>query len=266
MKISLLVGLGAVMAMTIACSPSGDNAATTEQASTPRAGCTPLPAPADGIGVANPASAYCSALGYTVADSRCAFSDGTSCDEWSFYEGLCGQARSFCARNGGRVANEVADMGGWTASVAICHLPDGASCREEAFAQSCVCGVGGGDSCTPPSLPGPDFCPNGTIEPKRDAVGCIKGYECGPKPADTCTALGGTCVGLSPSSCPSNRWADASEASCGDGVGSGCCLPTPANACEGAGGECTALTPDSCSDGVWTQDACGGIGVGCCVR
>jgi hypothetical protein len=47
-----------------------------------------------------------------------------------------------------------------------------------------------------------------------------------------CSAVGGSCMGLTPTSCPGNHWADATKVSCGTGVGVGCCLP-----------ECPVLSP-----------------------
>src|SRR5689334_6788644 len=47
------------------------------------------------------------------------------------------------------------------------------------------------------------------------------------KKANTCAAAGGTCVGLSPTSCQNGYWADATKASCGSGLGVGCCLECP---------------------------------------
>ena len=105
-------------------------------APSPVAGCTPLPAQ---TGTANPASVYCAALGYQLAGEQCTFPDATSCEQWSFYRGECGQAHSFCDLHGGTVANKIEDMGTWTASYALCTLPDGKQCHEDAFAHSCSC-------------------------------------------------------------------------------------------------------------------------------
>ncbi|MBI5667897.1 MAG: S8 family serine peptidase [Chloroflexi bacterium] len=57
----------------------------------------------------NPAAVYCLDLGYryeTVPgigggdDGLCVFPDGDRCEQWDFYAGKCGQAYSFCARQG----------------------------------------------------------------------------------------------------------------------------------------------------------------------
>lgn len=42
-----------------------------------------------------------------------------------------------------------------------------------------------------------------------------------------CSAVGGTCVGLSPSSCTGGHFADATQVSCGSGVGAACCIQCP---------------------------------------
>jgi hypothetical protein len=74
--------------------------------------------------------------------------------------------------------------------------------------------------------PAPGFCPGGSIVPRKDASsGCLVGFDCIPAPTNACTAAGGTCVGLAPSSCPSGHWGDATTHSCGGGIGVGCCLP-----------------------------------------
>ena len=95
---------------------------------------TALPAPQ----VANPASAYCSTLGYQATGEQCVFPDGTSCEQWSFYRGKCGAAHSFCNLHGGQVSSKTEDMGGWTSEYAVCSK-GGKECKEDAFAQSGVC-------------------------------------------------------------------------------------------------------------------------------
>jgi hypothetical protein len=77
------------------------------------------------------------------------------------------------------------------------------------------------DPCPTLSPPSPTFCTGGTITPKKDANGCIVGYDC----TTQCASKGGQCVGLSPSSCIGGTWADASTHACGSGIGVGCCLP-----------------------------------------
>lgn len=77
------------------------------------------------------------------------------------------------------------------------------------------------------SPPAPGFCSGGTVVQRKDPkTGCSTGYDCIVPPPNACVAAGGTCVGLSPSSCPSGNWGDASTHSCGGiGIGVGCCLP-----------------------------------------
>lgn len=119
------------------------------------------------------------------------------------------------------------------------------SCPSERWAStsegSCGDGVGVGcclPSCPQLSPPAPSFCPDGTITPRKDASGCIRGYECEPRDGGssdggdaglvTCDSLGGLCAGLSTSSCKGmGRWADMSKVTCGGAVGVGCCVTCP---------------------------------------
>lgn len=43
----------------------------------------------------------------------------------------------------------------------------------------------------------------------------------------SCASVGGSCVGLAPSSCTGGTFADARKVSCGKGVGVACCVPDP---------------------------------------
>jgi putative hemolysin len=57
------------------------------------------------VGMPNPASGYCYALGYKMKSLKtdkgelgiCIFPDGSTCEEWDFYRGLCGQQWSYAA-------------------------------------------------------------------------------------------------------------------------------------------------------------------------
>ena len=90
------------------------------------------------VGVPPPPAEYCQKLGYTITDSNCVFPDGTSCDEWAFYRGQCGQAHSYCELHGGRISTDVEDAGTYTAIVAICTV-GGAQCEETHFFQTGSC-------------------------------------------------------------------------------------------------------------------------------
>ncbi len=119
-----------------------------------------------------------------------------------------------------------------------------------ADAKEVSCGGGIGVGCcienpTPPpppppppcpvlSPPGPGFCPNGIVTPKKNAQGCTIGFTCEPATPNACEAAGGECVGLSPTSC-NGIWADASKYSCGGGLGVGCCVLCPALSPPGPG-------------------------------
>jgi hypothetical protein len=57
----------------------------------------------------------------------------------------------------------------------------------------------------------------------------------------SCAAVGGSCVGLSPSSCTGGYFADAAKVSCGAGVGAACCVACPVLSAP-APGFCTGGT------------------------
>jgi hypothetical protein len=57
----------------------------------------------------------------------------------------------------------------------------------------------------------------------------------------SCAAVGGACVGLSPSSCTGGVFADAAQVSCGGGIGVACCIACPAISAP-APGFCTGGT------------------------
>ncbi len=150
MKTLNLLGFGALLSMVACAAPGADGPGNTSSKLELGGGAAP--------GVANPASGYCTALGYELAGGQCAFPDGTSCDQWAFFRGECGQAHSFCNQHGGTVSNVVEDMGGWTGSSALCTLPTGASCKELEFSRTGICEaapkpIDPTPACTP--LPGP---------------------------------------------------------------------------------------------------------------
>lgn len=90
------------------------------------------------VGVPPTAAEYCVKLGFTLADSQCKFPDGTSCEEWAFYRGQCGQAHSYCNQHGGTISTKTEDEGGWTAVVGVCDL-DGKQCEEGSFVSTGKC-------------------------------------------------------------------------------------------------------------------------------
>jgi uncharacterized protein len=113
----------------------------------------PAPQPDAGVcrplrqsnGSANPASVYCSEMGYTLEtvndangqSANCVFPDGTKCEQFSFFRGQCGAKHSFCARQGGVVSADSTTRPGST--IPMCDLPGGARCEEQKFSTTCVC-------------------------------------------------------------------------------------------------------------------------------
>lgn len=156
-SLASLVSLASMASMAVGCAastaPTGGERGSdttpitqgsTQPAPAPAPSPSPSPAPAcapiaQSSGSANPASVYCAAMGYALAGDQCAFSDGTSCEQWAFYRGECGAQHSFCNLHGGVVSNKVENMGTWTASYAICNLPTGKQCHEDTFARTCAC-------------------------------------------------------------------------------------------------------------------------------
>jgi hypothetical protein len=62
----------------------------------------------------------------------------------------------------------------------------------------------------------------------------------------SCESAGGNCVALSPGSCEAGTVADATEYSCGSGLGVECCLPAqPDTSCTTAD-DCSGLLPQFC--------------------
>ncbi len=178
--VSIVVGLAGCAAEI---APSGSSGQPVTQG--PVSGCTALPAsPSSGApSGSNPASVYCTAMGYRLDGSTCILDDGARCEEWAFFRGECGQTRSFCARNGGTVTNVIEDKGGWTASYARCTLPSGASCDEATFARTCTCA----DPAPPPPPPPPPPAPACTPLASPGAGGAPSGAN----PASVyCAAMG----------------------------------------------------------------------------
>ncbi|HVJ92304.1 MAG TPA: DUF333 domain-containing protein [Labilithrix sp.] len=92
------------------------------------------------IGPASPASVYCDSLGYTVTGDDCVFPDGSSCDTWSFYRATCGQAFSYCSRQGGTISTRKVDVGdGFAVDTAFCTTAGGKECEEAEYARTKTC-------------------------------------------------------------------------------------------------------------------------------
>jgi putative hemolysin len=91
------------------------------------------------VGVPPTAAEYCTNLGYKLEASQCNFPDGTSCEEWSFLRGGCGQSYSYCARHGGTISTVTEDAGTFTAVRGVCTL-NGKQCDEGTFLQTGTCG------------------------------------------------------------------------------------------------------------------------------
>jgi putative hemolysin len=91
-------------------------------------------------GPGNPAAIYCTAQGYMsrLEGGSCVFPDSTSCEQFAFYRGQCGQQFSFCAKRGGLVSSETSTVGQATFVNAYCTL-NGVKCKEQDFLRSGIC-------------------------------------------------------------------------------------------------------------------------------
>ena len=125
-----LLACGACAAFSAACGGSGSGGST----SSPVA----MEDERGSVGVPSSAAAYCTKLGFTLADSQCAFPDGTTCEEWAFFRGQCGQPHSYCNQHGGSISSKTVDMGTWTAVYGVCAV-NGTQCDESAFIQTGKC-------------------------------------------------------------------------------------------------------------------------------
>jgi putative hemolysin len=101
--------------------------------------CPPSPCSPFGFGCANPASVYCTSLGYELEIveepegqvGMCIFPDGSKCEEWSFFKGECGQQFSYCERfGGGRIDPTPGYCDFALSECAVCILPDGSRCLD----------------------------------------------------------------------------------------------------------------------------------------
>ncbi|OFV67360.1 MAG: protein containing DUF333 [Candidatus Syntrophoarchaeum caldarius] len=86
-----------------------------------------------GIGLANPAAAYCNELGYEykiITDNEsgqrgiCIFPDNTSCDAWDFFTGKCGQNYSYCKLHGYDIETVRNGKNPFSQECVVCVLPN----------------------------------------------------------------------------------------------------------------------------------------------
>jgi putative hemolysin len=95
------------------------------------------------MGVPDPSSVYCDALGYGIETRTnpetggevgyCVFPDGSACPTWDFYRGKCGQNFTYCELQGNRIENRVEDMGDFTVEYAVCVFNDSSECGEQRY-------------------------------------------------------------------------------------------------------------------------------------
>jgi putative hemolysin len=94
------------------------------------------------LGIPPTAADYCAKNGGSLDlnTSICKFPDGTSCEEWAFFYGDCGNAHSYCNQHGGTVSEKsTLQSDGVTTKEAVCNL-NGKECKEIDFFQTGKCG------------------------------------------------------------------------------------------------------------------------------
>jgi len=89
-------------------------------------GCAGVPEP-------NPLAKYCADMNYTLSGDNCTFPDGTSCGQWDFYYGKCGNRFSYCATHGFTVEGKTEQLGYTPYEYALCTFPDGSQCLEQDY-------------------------------------------------------------------------------------------------------------------------------------
>lgn len=95
------------------------------------------------MGVPDPSSVYCDALGYGLETRTnpetggevgyCVFPDSSACPTWDFYRGKCGQNFTYCEKQGYKIENRVEDMGTFTVEYAVCVFNDSSECGEQSY-------------------------------------------------------------------------------------------------------------------------------------
>ena len=83
--------------------------------------------------IPNPASVYCHELGYEWSIEEmeggqggiCKFPDGSSCEEWDFLEGKCGEDWSYCKQRGYEMKTVSNCRCSYNSECAVCILSDG---------------------------------------------------------------------------------------------------------------------------------------------
>lgn len=123
-------------------------------------------------GLPNPASMYCRDMNYTVSGENCTFPDGSSCEQWAFFRGKCGQQFSFCGQHGYTLMSRNDSMGGWNSEYAVCSFNGTSECMEQQY-QVGICRPG---QCR---------------QWNQSLGGCVMGAA--PSPAEqSCLSSGGT--------------------------------------------------------------------------
>jgi putative hemolysin len=58
----------------------------------------------------NPAATLCAQLHYKIKGDACVFPDESSCDQWAFWRGTCGQSYHLCTHSQGQLTEKDNDL------------------------------------------------------------------------------------------------------------------------------------------------------------
>ena len=86
----------------------------------------------------DPAAAYAAFLGYRTVVRKnaggeygvCIFPNGSECEEWQFFRGICGKEYSYCSRKGCETYSITEDKGGYKITYCACGCIDSAGIKK----------------------------------------------------------------------------------------------------------------------------------------
>ena len=137
---------------------------------------------ANAPGMADPSAVYCDELGYEfqIVDGCqgqygvCVFPDGSSCDEWRFLEGKCGQAYSYCARQGYDLITKTDGRDPFSREYAVCvhdHEEIGSVTELMRLSEKATRGSFRAEQNPPPPAEGPSTEPQAASAPSPSTGG-----------------------------------------------------------------------------------------------
>jgi hypothetical protein len=90
-------------------------------------------------GGGSPQADYCTKLGYSDDNGSCTFSNGTSCQDFLFFNGSCGQPFSYCEKQGGTISTLTISTDAGTGTESQCTTTSGATCWDYDYLLTGTC-------------------------------------------------------------------------------------------------------------------------------